>query len=110
MDSSILYLFKSSFLLILLWLLISLLLFLAIREIVLWYFKINEVSNSLDRIANSLELIALGEEEITIEKEPVEANQSITEPIIAKTVVAETLDKRSDEMDNKAVFNKKDIK
>ena len=76
MDSSILYLFKSSFILILLWLLISLILFLAIREIVLWYFKINEVSSSLDRIANSLEIIASSDEEITIEKEPIIINQS----------------------------------
>ena len=94
MENSVLDLFKSSFTIIFLWLLITFLLFLAIREIVLWYFKINEVVSNLNRIANSLEIMASSDEEITIEKEPVPIIPLATEPKVTKTIVTEVLDER----------------
>jgi len=81
-----------SFASFLLWFLIFIFLFFIIREIVLWYFKINKAVDSLDRIANSLEIIASSDEEITIEKEPVVINQLTTEPEVTKPVVTEVVD------------------
>lgn len=51
--------FSSVFLFVIFWVLVSLVFFLIIREIVLWYFRINENTNSLLRIADSLEIIAI---------------------------------------------------
>lgn len=93
MENLVLDLIKSSFISIIFWLLISILFFLVIREIVLWYFKINEAVDSLDRIANSLEIIASSDEEITIKKEPMAISPSTTEPIGTKSVVIEVLNK-----------------
>ncbi len=43
---------------IVMWVCVSLFFFLLVRELMLWYWKINQNSESLSRIADSLEVIA----------------------------------------------------
>lgn len=50
---------KKAFILFLLYMLISIILFFLIREIVLWYFRINKNTENLERIADSLQIIAM---------------------------------------------------
>lgn len=53
---------------------VSVVLFFVFREITLWYFRINENTNSLRRIADSLEEISatLAADEVITEEEVVE--------------------------------------
>jgi len=67
-------------------------LFLVLREVILWYWKINQTASSLDRIANSLEVIALNYKEPVIDSisEPSETvsidlnNNETTEELFTK--------------------------
>ncbi len=54
----ILSLIKMGFFGFIIWLIFSIALFLIIREITLWYFKINKNTESLDRIATSIERLS----------------------------------------------------
>lgn len=55
-------LFTISLLSLLFWLVTTVVFFLIIRELMLWYWRINENTESLKRIADSLEIIATAQD------------------------------------------------
>lgn len=71
---------SSSFFSFIIFFFFSLILFLLFRQLFLWYFRINENTDSLRRIADSLEEISvtLAADEVVTEKEAVtDDNQEI---------------------------------
>lgn len=71
-------LFTSGFVGFILFVLVSVILFIIFRDLTLWYFRINENTDSLRRIAESLEEISatLAADEIVTEEVITEDNSS----------------------------------
>ncbi len=81
MNNSLFRLFTEGFTSFFIFLLFSVGLFFIIREIALWYFRINKNTESLDRIANSLEKIAVAADFLAIDIDSKGINKEVEKKV-----------------------------
>ncbi|MFA6513675.1 MAG: hypothetical protein WCT50_00080 [Patescibacteria group bacterium] len=66
------------------WLAVVVVFFLIIRELILWYWKINENTQSLSRIADALEKIAIAQDFMAEDIDRRNGNKSVMKEVIEK--------------------------
>jgi hypothetical protein len=74
-------------LIFILWFLVAVILFFSIRELMLWYWRINENTESLKRIADSLEIIATAQDFIASDVDSKNENKNFVKTVIDNTEV-----------------------
>lgn len=98
MDNIINELYSSGALFFIFWLAIGIVIFLLLRELMTWYWKINENTEYLKRIADSLENIAMVANLAVVDSSKQNTNQEIPEDRIVKNFKKKVLSDNQDKI------------